>query len=319
VSTHTDDGPGGPRRQDSRLPRRASAGIVRRRRTVAGTGVLVVLVVVVLALSAGGAGIHGKRSRAPAPVGLLTRVRMLAGSGPQSFSGDELRSENAAIDRAMSYTPYVRIAGSQHRELALTFDDGPGPYTPEVLRILQREHVPGTFFEVGTEEQYFHASTTQIVRDGFPIGDHTENHDPMSGLSKANQRLQLMEQAVAIGRYGAPFPRLFRPPYGVWNDTTLSLLAKYHMLMTLWTVDTDDYELPGVQAIVESAVRGSRPGAIILLHDAGGDRSETVAALPIIIRELRRRGYKLVTVPQLLLDNPPPRDQNIVGFTGAGG
>ena len=74
----------------------------------------------------------------------------------------------------------------------------------------------------------------------------------------------------------------------MWNATTLALLHRYRMLMVLWTVDTNDYRLPGVPAIVEAAVDGARPGAIILLHDAGGDRSETVAALPKIIRELRR-------------------------------
>jgi peptidoglycan/xylan/chitin deacetylase (PgdA/CDA1 family) len=89
--------------------------------------------------------------------------------------------------------------------------------------------------------------------------------------------------------------------------------------MILWTVDTSDYRRPGVAAIVKSAVSGARPGAIILLHDAGGDRSETVAALPLIIRKLRARGYQLVTVPRLLLDNPAPHDQDISAIIGSGG
>jgi len=89
--------------------------------------------------------------------------------------------------------------------------------------------------------------------------------------------------------------------------------------MVLWTVDTNDYRLPGVQAIVHSAVAGARPGAIILLHDAGGNRSETVAALPMIIAALRARGYRFVTVPRLLNDNPPSPDQQISSVIGAGG
>ena len=92
------------------------------------------------------------------------------------------------------------------------------------------------------------------------------------------------------------------------------------MLMILWTVDTNDYREPGVQAIVDSAVHGAQPGAIILMHDAGGNRSETVAALPTIIRDLRRKGYKLVTVPQLLLDNPAPANQSFTpAMLGSGG
>jgi peptidoglycan/xylan/chitin deacetylase (PgdA/CDA1 family) len=81
------------------------------------------------------------------------------------------------------------------------------------------------------------------------------------------------------------------------------------MLMVMWTVDTSDYARPGVSRIVYTALSGSRPGAIVLMHDGGGDRAETVAALPHIIYSLRKRGYRLVTVPQLLANDPPPRSQ----------
>ncbi len=91
------------------------------------------------------------------------------------------------------------------------------------------------------------------------------------------------------------------------------------MLMVLWSVDTSDYLQPGVGVIVHRALAGARPGAIILLHDAGGNRSETVAALPRIVRGLRARGYRLVTIPRLLLDNPAPHDQNVAALRGAGG
>ena len=140
--------------------------------------------------------------------------------------------------------------------------------------------MPGTFFEVGVLEQYFHASTAAIVARGYPIGDHTQSHAPMSKLSPGDQRAQLLQQTSLIGDYGAAFPRMFRPPYGLWNSATLRLLQRYRMLMVLWTVDTSDYRRPGVAAIVHSAVSGARPGAIILMHDAGGNRAETVAALP---------------------------------------
>ena len=109
------------------------------------------------------------------------------------------------------------------------------------------------------------------------------------------------------------------PTVNSYNANTLALLHRYRMLMVLWTVDTNDYLRPGVSTIVDRAVDGARPGAIILMHDAGGNRSETVAALPKIIAGLRKRGYSLVTVPQLVLDNPPPRDQDVAGLQGAGG
>lgn len=295
----------------SRLPQH------RRRRALA---VAVVIVAAVLAAIAGlaGGGRPARHAVAASSGGFFGRLAKLAGSGAGSFAATELAAENAAIDRTLARTPYVRIAGDQHRELALTFDDGPGPYTPEILSILEQDNVPATFFEVGVVERYFHSSTSAIVAAGYPIGDHTFNHLAMSELSRAEQRAQLLEAAQAIGRYGARFPRLFRPPYGLWNATTLALLRRYRMLMVLWTVDTNDYLRPGVRAIVRTAVNGARPGAIILLHDAGGDRSQTVAALPQIIARLRERGYRFVTVPRLLLDNPPPANQQISSVAGTG-
>jgi peptidoglycan/xylan/chitin deacetylase (PgdA/CDA1 family) len=293
----------------------------RRRRAIAAlVAAATVALITGLAVGAASSG-----SRAPAhkePVissSYFRRIRTLASGGAGSFVVDEQRVENKAITHTLSYTPFVRAAGSQHKEVALTFDDGPGPYTPDILRILVREHVPATFFEVGIEERYFHDATAQIVARGYPIGDHTESHLPMSQLKRKGQLGQLIQDSAAIGNYGAPFPRMFRPPYGMWNHTTLTLLRKYKMLMVLWSVDTDDYERPGVKVIVQRALAGLEPGAIILLHDAGGDRSQTVAALPRIIKALRRRGYKLVTVPRLLLDNPAPKDQDVAGLVGAGG
>jgi peptidoglycan/xylan/chitin deacetylase (PgdA/CDA1 family) len=277
----------------------------------------IVLFIILMASSGGGAG-QAAASHSPtqSQAGFFTRLETLAGQGTGSFVHTQQAALNGAIDRTLAYTPYVRIAGAQHRELALTFDDGPGPYTPQVIGVLQRYKVPATFFEVGVLEQYFHVSTTAIVAAGDVIGDHTFDHPPMSELSAADQQSQLLEQTSTIGKYGAPFPRLFRPPYGLWNSTTLSLLHQYRMLMVLWTVDTNDYTLPGVPAIVHSAVSGARPGAIILMHDAGGNRQETVDALPTIIKDLRARGYRLVTVPQLLLDNPAPANQDIGAVIG---
>ena len=141
----------------------------------------------------------------------------------------------------------------------------------------------------------------------------------MAELSRAQQQAQLLQAGARDPRYGAPFPRMFRPPYGDWNATTLQLLHKDHMLMVLWSLDTDDWQLPGVHTIVHRVLSGAKPGAIVLMHDAGGNRSETIAALPTIIRGLRQRGYKLVTVPQLLLDNPAPKQPGLQVARRGGG
>jgi peptidoglycan/xylan/chitin deacetylase (PgdA/CDA1 family) len=273
-------------------------------------------ILVVLLLAGGGTNAHSAAHLVRG--GFFERLARLAGSGPGSSARSTLEAENDAIDRTLGYTPLVRIAGRQHRELALMFDDGPGPYTPAIISILARERVPATFFEVGVMEKYFHTSTTEIAASGDAIGDHTYAHAPMERLSARDQRVELLGGATALTRYGAAFPRLFRPPYGLWNSATLTLLRRYRMLMVLWTVDTGDFRRPGVQAIVRATLSGARPGAIVLLHDGGGDRSETVAALPKIIKGLRARGYRLVTVPRLLLDNPPPADQDYSNLVTAG-
>lgn len=293
-----------PRRNWSQQPHH------RRRRGLALVLFVIAAIIVLTVIGSGGGGATDQPVASGAGT-YFTKIQTLAGAGAGSFAGRELAAENAAINRTLAYTPLVQVAGSQHRELALTFDDGPGPYTPQILSVLERENVPATFFEVGVLQRYFGASTRQIVALGDPLGDHTLSHAPMSHLSASEQQAQLLDQTNVIAKYGAPFPRLFRPPYGYWNRTTLALLRKYHMLMVLWTVDTEDYKLPGSAAIVHSVLAGARPGAIILLHDAGGNRSETVAALPTIIHDLRARGYKLVTVPKLLLDNPAPRNQPV--------
>jgi peptidoglycan/xylan/chitin deacetylase (PgdA/CDA1 family) len=290
----------------------------RRRRAAALAVVAVVALVVGAVAGASSGGSSHPAAKVAATSGYLRRISTLAGNGAGSFAVAERAAENTAISRTLAYTPYVRVAGNQHKEVALTFDDGPGPYTPQVLSVLERLHAPATFFEVGVEEKYFDASTTKIVLRGYPIGDHTQNHANMRELSPKQQQSQLLQETVSIGNEGAPFPRMFRPPYGLWDNGTLKVLKKYRMLMILWTVDTSDYQLPGVPAIVNAAVHGARPGAIILMHDAGGDRSQTVAALPKIIRQLRKRGYKLVTVPRLLLDNPAPKQQNVGLLSGSG-
>jgi peptidoglycan/xylan/chitin deacetylase (PgdA/CDA1 family) len=313
--------PGGSGRRGSAagVPTRPLSPHHRRRRGFALLAIIAILALIVGVIVGGASGTTARRFVVEGPTSYFERLRTLAGNGAASMVVAEQADEDHAIDRTLAYTPYVRVAGVQHREVALTFDDGPGPYTPQIVSVLERENVPATFFEVGVLEKYFHAATSEIVLRGYPIGDHTQSHAPMSKLNAKSQQAQLLQETSLVGDYGAPFPRLFRPPYGLWNATTLKLLHRYRMLMVLWTVDTSDYREPGVDAIVDSAVRGAGPGAIILLHDAGGDRSETVAALPKIVHALKARGYRLVTVPRLLLDNPAPRSQAVASLRGAGG
>lgn len=234
----------------------------------------------------------------------------------QLGEGDDTRTglsprENAAINRLLARQPFITAGGPERPDIALTFDDGPGPYTPELLAELERLHARATFFTVGFMYRWFHAAITRELALGDVIGDHTETHPMLARLPSGAQQQQILAQAQWLGRYGGPFPRLLRPPYGSYDSATLRILMRLRMLMILWTVDTEDYLRPGVAAIERRALAGARPGAIILMHDAGGDRSQTIAALPLIVRGLRARGYTLVTVPQLILQDPPRAQQHL--------
>jgi peptidoglycan/xylan/chitin deacetylase (PgdA/CDA1 family) len=205
-----------------------------------------------------------------------------------------------AIDRALRYTGYVKRGSRRRREVALTFDDGPSRYTPRLLRALRRVHAPATFFPIGYAITGYPRQFMLLRRSGHPIGDHSMNHPLLPEFPASRQAAEIDGQARLLKRSHLPYPHLFRPPYGGFDATTRALLRERRMLMVLWSVNPEDYYRPGTKVIVKRVLGGVRPGAIVLLHDGGGDRSQTVAALPVIIHALRERGLHLVTVNRLL-------------------
>ena len=191
-----------------------------------------------------------------------------------------------------------------------------GPYTPAIIRILLRMHAPATFFVVGQELNDFSDALRSEIKHGFVIGDHTQNHAWLIRLNANGQASQIDAVPRELRRYGAPAPHLFRPPYGAFNGVTMRTLRRAGMFMVLWSIDPSDWRRPGTGAIVSNVLHNSRPGAVVIMHDGGGDRSQTVAALPAIINGLRRRHYGLVTVPRLLALDPPPRHQRPPHLSG---
>ncbi len=283
-----------------------------RRRAAAGAVLLVAAAAAAVAIASSGGkssahvGGSGLASRTPVPdVGRGADHQL--SSTASSFATSVVWQD--AVERVLRYTPYMNKGTARKREVALSFDDGPSIYTPRILRVLSRTHTPATFFVIGKEVKLYPRFVRDEVQEGSQVGDHTETHPFMSLLPAAAQQAEVVDAANAIHAAGAPYPSLWRPPYGAFNQTTLAILRSRRMLMTLWTVDTSDYIRPGRAKIAYVALSGARPGTIILMHDGGGDRSETVAALPRIIAALKRRGYRLVTVGQLVEDDPPPMGQ----------
>jgi peptidoglycan/xylan/chitin deacetylase (PgdA/CDA1 family) len=193
--------------------------------------------------------------------------------------------------------PKLDFHGPPKRKLvALTFDDGPSDYTSGVLRVLRDKHARGTFFELGQEVAGHRHVMQSILASGDEIGNHTTHHSAFPGFEDIANTNRLIRLSTGFT------PCLFRPPGGAFDSGTLAAARDAHLKTILWDVDPRDWSRPGSSAIYARVVGATHPGAIIIMHDGGGDRSETVSALPRIIHSLRHHGYSFDTVSQLLGD-----------------
>ncbi|HEY4387670.1 MAG TPA: polysaccharide deacetylase family protein [Ktedonobacteraceae bacterium] len=183
-------------------------------------------------------------------------------------------------------------AGGVSAVVALTFDDGPQPvFTPQILGVLQRYNVHATFFCIGSQVQEYPEIVRQLYQSGNVVGDHTWSHPDLTRLSPAEIRWQLSSTAAIIQQVTGVAPTLFRPPYDATNATVMSIGAQLGLTQTGWTIDTRDWQQPGVNTLVSMVLTQAHNGSIILMHDGGGDRAQTVQALPQIILGLQTRGF----------------------------
>lgn len=170
----------------------------------------------------------------------------------------------------------------------LTFDDGPSrTYTPQILSILRKYGVKAVFFEVGQNISYYPWITRSLRYYGMKIGNHTWSHPYLTKLSTYWVNWQLNKMEWQLGYR----PRCVRPPYGATSDRIRAIISARGQRHILWTVDPSDWARPGTWTIVNRVLWNVRDGSRILLHDGGGDRSQTVAALDLLIPRLRARGY----------------------------
>ena len=192
--------------------------------------------------------------------------------------------------RASSAAGVTAAAVAYAGTVYLTFDDGPSAtYTPQVLSVLRRYGVRAVFFEVG-QNLSWNASVTRTLRTyGNKIGNHTWSHPDLTTLSSASVTWQLNRMEGALGYR----PRCVRPPYGATSSRIAAIIAARGQRQILWTVDPRDWSRPGTWTIVDRVLFNVRDGSRILLHDGGGNRSQTVAALDLLIPRLRARGFVL--------------------------
>jgi peptidoglycan/xylan/chitin deacetylase (PgdA/CDA1 family) len=183
--------------------------------------------------------------------------------------------------------------------VAIGFDDGPAPDTFAFVRMLERSHAQATFFMIGRQvSRAYKGTLLRELRDGDVLGDHTFSHPYLTLIG--NVRAELGDTIRAIRGLSGYTPCVFRPPYGAYDQSIVQTARSLGLATVLWNVDPSDYTLPGTEAIEQRVLAQVQPGSIIISHDGGGPRSETLAAYPSIITGLRRRGYRIVTIPQLL-------------------
>jgi peptidoglycan/xylan/chitin deacetylase (PgdA/CDA1 family) len=189
--------------------------------------------------------------------------------------------------------------GPARREAAISFDDGPGPETAAFVGMLERSRARATFFMIGGQLAAAYSSTLlRELRDGDALGDHTFTHPELTRTG--NVRAQLERTIAAIRSHTGYTPCVFRPPYGAYNQTIVDVARSLGLATVLWNVDPSDYTRPGARVIERRVLAQVRPGSVIISHDGGGPRGQTLAAYPAIIAALRARGYRIVTIPELL-------------------
>ncbi|MFD5794062.1 polysaccharide deacetylase family protein [Streptomyces diastatochromogenes] len=216
------------------------------------------------------------------------RLQPLTGYGPPRAEPRKLK---------VRHEPILQISG-RGRHMMLTFDDGPDPrYTPHILDTLAEYGVRAMFFVCGEMAVANKELLARMADEGHVVGNHTYTHPLLTTLNRREIRSEMERTSDVIEDAYGERPQWFRAPYGAWNRATFQLGAEMGMEPMAWTVDTTDWETPGTGIIVDRVESGAAPGVVVLSHDAGGDRSQSVRAIREYLPHLLDSGYHL-TVPR---------------------
>ena len=215
-----------------------------------------------------------------------------------AVSGDVLATQTIASPRP-GIVRRAPLPGSA--VVALTFDDGPWPgQTERVLAVLEQKSVPATFFMLGHRVKQSGALARAGVDAGHTVGNHTDRHPPHDRIEIQHAEREIVSTSDVIAGATGARPRWFRPPGGRLDERSRAIVERSGMSVALWTADPQDWrEATSAEEITQRVVSAVRPGAVVLLHDGGGDQSAMIEALPSIIDELRARGYEFVTLDEM--------------------
>jgi peptidoglycan/xylan/chitin deacetylase (PgdA/CDA1 family) len=186
--------------------------------------------------------------------------------------------------------------------ICLTYDDGPDPFTPKLLAYLNENKVPATFYMLGERVKEYPHMVQQIVESGHELGNHTYDHKQLSKMSadKIREELVSTQELLTSASSSAPVPTM-RPPYGAQNATVRAICKELGYKVVLWDVDTNDWMGRPAAQMINTILKGTSDGSIILMHDRKHKGVETVLeTTKTVVPELRARGFTFVTVSQLL-------------------
>jgi len=230
----------------------------------------------------------------PAPVPRRTPSASPAAEPSRPASTPSARARLARKDQARDLPMFHLDDG--RKVIALTIDDGPSPvYTPQILRLLDKYQVTATFSMIGLQVDAHPGVAREVAAAGHMIANHTWSHVDLAVLSPVVVDDQINRATDAIHTVTGRVPTLFRAPYGAWSGAVLAHCAQTRMTPLDWSVDPRDWSRPGVASIVGNIMRNTKTGSIILEHDGGGNRSQTVAALKIVLPRLLAAGYHFTT------------------------
>ncbi|MCI3245911.1 polysaccharide deacetylase family protein [Streptomyces spinosisporus] len=251
------------------------------------------------ALALGGGEEPVRRTPAPAPAAGPKPHSAPASSAyrlqPLTGYGGPPRAAPAKLP--VRHEPFLRMPG-RGRTIVLTFDDGPDPrYTPHILDTLAEYEVRATFFVCGEMADWNRDLLSRMADEGHVVGNHTWSHPLLTRLRRSKIRSEMERTSDVIEKAYGERPQWFRAPYGAWNRAAFQLGAELGMEPLAWTVDTLDWTTPGTRSIVHRVEDGAAPGVVVLSHDAGGNRSQTVRALRTWLPHLLDSGYH-ITVPR---------------------
>jgi peptidoglycan/xylan/chitin deacetylase (PgdA/CDA1 family) len=248
-----------------------------------------------------------------APLASASRV------GPEPYRRPHVPlqwEQRRAVARLLHRGQPVFCGNGHGNAVALTFDDGPGPYTDQVLSLLRDAGARATFFLVGNRLQDWPSEAREDAAVGA-VGNHTWSHPHLPALPRWLVWLELQRTQWADAAATGSSPRLFRAPYEQRSPMTDGVVSSLGLLQVLWSVDSRD-DVPNARAtrVARTVIAGLRPGAIVLMHDI---HPWTLQALPQILQAIRTRGLRAMTVPELLALQPPAPDQHCVYVSSPSG